>query len=268
MIRLTAKLSTLKLFLVYNFKSLVVKILKDIKKKHCLFCDETTYNTEAICCPCYQDLPWNTHHCSRCALPFPTTIKAAKKATNKHAIRFECGECISAPPPFTATVASFRYETPVDKAIQMLKYHRKQYFATLFTYFLATTIKQSYQGTTLPSCLIPVPMHRSKLKARGFNQAQLISHKLSRLLSIPSNSDILHKIKSTPAQTGLSKIERIRNLKGAFRLTDSVAGLHIALVDDVVTTRATADLLCKLLIDAGAKRVDVWCIARTSKHRN
>jgi len=179
-----------------------------------------------------------------------------------------CGECISAPPPFTTTVASFRYEAPVDKAIHILKYNHKQYFATPFAYFLATKIHQSYQDNNLPSCLIPVPMHRSKLKERGFNQAQLISKKLSQLLSIPSNSSTLKKVKSTPSQTGLSKLERTQNLKGAFHLTNTVTGLHIALVDDVVTTRATSDVLCQLLMDAGAKRVDVWCIARTAKHRS
>jgi len=190
------------------------------------------------------------------------------KPTNEQAISIVCGECISAPPPFTSTVASFRYDIPVNKAIQILKYNHKQYFAILFANFLATTVHQTYQDIPLPSCLIPVPLHRSKLKARGFNQAQLISKKLSRLLSIPSNSGILHKVKSTPPQTGLNKLQRTRNLKGAFHLTDSVTGLHIALIDDVVTTRATSDLLCQLLIDAGAKRVDVWCIARTAKHRN
>jgi len=264
MIRLTAKLSTLKLFLVYNFKSFIKAINKGIKQKRCLFCDETTYNTEAVCPPCYQDLPWNTYHCSQCALPVPEP----QKTINKQSLNIVCGECISAPPPFTTTVASFRYDIPIDKAIQILKYNHKQYFATLFANLLTTTIHQAYQDTPPPSCLIPVPLHKDKLKERGFNQAQLISHKLSQLLSIPSNSNILQKVRSTPSQTGLNKLQRTRNLKGAFHLTGTVTGLHIALVDDVVTTRATSDLICQLLMDAGAKRVDVWCIARTAKYRS
>ncbi|MFT6123486.1 MAG: ComF family protein [Oleiphilaceae bacterium] len=264
MIRFTAKLSTLFSILVYNFKSFIEVIQKGIKQKRCLFCNETTYNDEAICSPCYQDLPWNTHHCTRCALPLPKPQETA----NKHELNIACGECISAPPPFTSTVASFCYDTPIDKAIRILKYNRKQYFATLFAQCLAPRIQLLYLDTALPSCLIPVPMHRSKLKERGFNQAQLISKKLSQLLSIPSNVTILQKTKSTPPQTKLNKLERTKNLKGAFKLMGSVTGLHIALVDDVVTTRATSDLLAQLLIDAGAERVDVWCIARTAKHRH
>jgi ComF family protein len=250
--------------MVDNFKSLIKAILKGIKQKRCLFCDETTYNDQAICLPCFQDLPWNTHHCSRCALPLPKL----QDANNKPILNIACGECISEPPPFTSTLACFRYDIPVDKAIRILKYNRKQYFATLFAHFLAPKVQQFYQVEPLPSCLIPVPIHRSKLKERGFNQAQLLSQKLSRILSIPSYSNFLQKTKPTPPQTGLNKLERTRNLKDSFKLTANVSGMHIALVDDVVTTRATADLLSQLLINAGAERVDVWCIARTAKHRN
>jgi len=264
MIRFTAKLSTLKLFLVYNFKSFIRTIKKGIKQKRCLFCDETTYNNEAVCSPCYQDLPWNTYHCSQCALPLPTL----QKPTNKPALNIVCGGCISVPPPFTTTIASFCYEVPIDKAIQRLKYNQKQYFASIFASFLAKMIHQQYQYSPLPVCLIPVPMHKDKLKERGFNQALLISQKLSKQLSIPTNATILQKIKSTPSQTRLNKLQRTRNLKGAFTLKETVVGQHIALIDDVVTTRATSDLLSQLLIDAGAKRVDVWCIARTAKHKN
>jgi len=264
MIRFTAKLSTIIYFLVYNFKSFIKAIQKGIRQKRCLFCDESTYNSEAVCSPCYQDLPWNVHHCSQCALPLP----ALQKTNPKHPISIVCGECISTPPPFTSTVASFCYATPIDKAIQKLKYNHKQYFASIFANFLTTTIHQQYQGTPLPSCLIPVPMHKSKLKTRGFNQALLISQKLSKRLSIPTNATILQKVKSTPSQTGLNKRQRTQNLKSAFRLKGPVEGLHIALIDDVVTTRATSDLLSQLLIDAGAERVDVWCIARTAKHKN
>ena len=263
MIRPQKKLSTLKYFLVYNFKLLFEVIQKGIKQKRCLFCEDITFNDEAVCTPCKQDLPWNNFHCSLCALPLPT----ANLADRKQAITITCGECITTPPPFSSTIACFRYDTPINKAIQQLKYNHKQYFATLLAGYLASIVRLKYQDTALPSCLIPVPMHKAKLKERGFNHANLISQKLSQRLSIPNHLSVLHKVNSTPAQTGLNKQQRTRNLKGAFQLNGDVTGLHVALVDDVVTTRATSDLLCQLLIDAGAKRVDVWCVARTEKHR-
>ena len=262
MIRLRKKLSTLNHYLVYNSNSILSAISKGIQQKRCLFCDETCYNKNDICLACQHDLPWNECYCRQCSLPMPTSSR------NKQTFGMICGECISTPPPFNKTVAPFRYEIPVNKAIRILKYQQKLYFAKAFTHFLADAIDQQYQKDSRPNCLIPVPMYKDKLKERGFNQAQLISKQLSQLVSIPTHESILQKIKSTPAQTGLNKTQRTQNLKGSFQLNESVSGLHIALVDDVVTTRATSDLLCKLLINAGAKRVDVWCIARTAKYRN
>lgn len=264
MIRFTTKLSTLILFLVYSSKKTLIILLKGIKEKRCLFCGEVSSEAQPICPHCYQDLPWNTFPCSRCALPLPKP----NPINQQQIFNIECGECIAVSPVFTQTVACFQYDTPIDKAIHLLKYRHKLYFATLFSYQLAKKIKETYPPNMLPSLLIPVPMHHSKLKRRGFNQAQLISQKISRQLSIENNPTILQKVIATPPQTGLSKVERVRNLRNAFHLSDSVVGLHIALVDDVVTTRATIEILGKLLVDAGAKRVDVWCIARTPKHRN
>lgn len=273
MIRFTEKLSTRNYFLVDKLSSIIEAFRQGIKQKRCHFCDDSTFNDEAICTPCYCDLPWNTDCCSRCALPMnirTTDISNinTQDSSNNKPFKLVCGECISNPAPFTLAIACFRYEVPIGKAIQLLKYSHKRYFAIFFARLLTKRIQQEYIDTPIPSLLLPVPMHKKKLKERGFNQAFLISQQLSKSLSIPTNTQILQKVRSTIAQTGLDKRQRMQNLKGAFTITKPISGLHIALIDDVMTTRATADLLCKLLLDAGAQQVDVWCIARTAKYRH
>ena len=268
MIRLTAKLSTRKSFLVDKLNSILEAFRQEIRQKRCHFCDDSTFNDEAICTHCYDDLPWNYNCCNQCALPMNISNMNTQNTSNNKPFKFVCGECISSPAPFTLAIACFRYEVPIGKAIQLLKYNQKRYFAIFFAKLLAKRIQQEYIDTPLPSLLLPVPMHKKKLKERGFNQALLISQQLSKSLRIPTNTQILQKVRPTVAQAGLDKRQRMQNLKGAFTITKPISGLQIALIDDVMTTRATADLLSNLLIDAGAKRVDVWCIARTAKHRD
>ncbi len=262
MIRFIKNLSTKNIFLVDKLSLILDSILQGFNQKRCHFCDETTYNSEAVCSPCYSDLPWNNTCCNRCSLPmnFQNTPNSAPSG-------LVCGECISSPPLFSLAVTCFRYEIPINRAIRMLKYNQKRYFATFFARLFVKNIQQKYLCEPLPDLLIPVPMHQKKQKIRGFNQSLLISQQLSKSLSIPTNTQILQKIKETNAQAGLDKRQRMKNLQGAFNIIKPVSGLHIALIDDVMTTRATIDLLSKLLIDSGVKRVDVWCIARTAKNR-
>lgn len=261
-------LSTKKNKVVDRLKAIYFVLHKGLRQKRCLFCDEAAVSDQLsghespVCRPCQHDLPWNKYSCSRCALPMNKALSAPTPSNT-----ILCGECISSPPPFNRAIASFRYELPVDRAIQILKYNKKRYFAHLFGEFLAENARQAYADKAFPAMLIPVPMHRKKQKKRGFNQALLLSQQLSKSLSIPTHAKLLQKNSATNSQATLNKHQRMQNLKGAFTISRPVKGLYIALVDDVMTTRATADYLSRLLIDAGAAKVDVWCVARTAKFR-
>ncbi len=116
--------------------------------------------------------------------------------------------------------------------------------------------------------LLPVPLHHKKQRQRGFNQTQLLSHLISKQLTIPILLETVKRHKQTTAQEGLSLQKRKKNLNNAFSITpdrvNTLKGTYIVIIDDVVTTGATVNSLCQLLLQAGVKQIDVWCICRTA----
>lgn len=114
-----------------------------------------------------------------------------------------------------------------------------------------------------PDIIIPMPLHPSRLKERGFNQASEIARIIAKQLAIPLATHICSRTRPTPPQAGLAVKERRRNMKGVFACSQSLAGKHVALLDDVMTTGASLDALARTVKDAGAARVDCWVIART-----
>jgi ComF family protein len=123
------------------------------------------------------------------------------------------------------------------------------------------------EGLPRPDLLLPVPLAIRRQRQRGFNQAAMLGQWLSTALQLPRQDAWLQRVLDTPAQQQLDAATRKRNLRKAFALASesAVAGRHIALVDDVLTTGATAESLARLLNKAGAARVDVYCLARTPK---
>lgn len=121
----------------------------------------------------------------------------------------------------------------------------------------------SVVAPTLPALLIPVPLHRTRLRERGYNQALVLARPLAQALGIPLRHDLLERTKATPPQTGLNAKARRRNLGGAFAIAPSIAlPAHVALFDDVMTTGATLREATRVLLKAGVARVDVWALAR------
>jgi ComF family protein len=114
-----------------------------------------------------------------------------------------------------------------------------------------------------PALLIPIPLHPTRLRARGFNQAALLSRQLGRQLGIRWDPGVLKKHRQTEDQRGLDRRARQRNLRGSFVSRRLPKGCHVAVVDDVVTTGATCQEAARVLKRAGAGRVDVWALART-----
>jgi ComF family protein len=162
--------------------------------------------------------------------------------------------------------APWRYDFPLDAAIKRFKHRGDLPMGRLLGGRLAAWLAYRYsEGLVRPQQLLPVPLAAQRQRARGFNQSRLLAGWLSPQLSIPVNDSTLLRARHTPSQQGLDLTARQRNLRGAFALAPGaeVAGLHLALVDDVLTTGATARALAALLRQAGAQRVDVYCLART-----
>lgn len=160
------------------------------------------------------------------------------------------------------------YAFPVDSLVLRFKHQSKWPMGRLLAQMLGQFLQHRFdEGLPRPDCLLPVPLAKKRLRQRGYNQAAMLAHWLGTSLNLPVNEQLLKRTKETPAQQGLNAKARKRNLRGAFTLlnAEQVQGRHVALIDDVLTTASTADAISCLLIEAGARRVDVYCLARTAK---
>lgn len=169
------------------------------------------------------------------------------------------------PLPFDATFCLFRYEHPVDRMITQLKFHGELVFARVLGTLLARARRCTDE--VLPECIVPMPLHRSRYRERGFCQTTEIARHVSRRLQVDVRPDLLQRVRATRAQSGLAAAERAANLRGAFAagaLRDMPH--HVALLDDVLTTGHTALAAVAALRGAGIERVELWCCARAERH--
>ncbi|MGH1470826.1 MAG: ComF family protein [Cellvibrionaceae bacterium] len=176
-----------------------------------------------------------------------------------------CGNCLKSPPSYHRCIPAFIYDTPIDNLISKFKNHRDLTAGHALSAFLWDQISKHTDHSEYPDIITPVPLHWRRQLTRSFNQSAFIAQQLSRLSGIPLCSSTKRKI-CTPKQQQLTRSQRLCNLKNTFQVDSTkVKDKHLAIVDDVVTTGATADSLSTALKKAGAKRVDVWCISRTPK---
>ncbi|MFN0184652.1 MAG: ComF family protein [Aquabacterium sp.] len=158
------------------------------------------------------------------------------------------------------------YGFPWDRVIGRFKFGDEPELAKPLAQALAQRVWDSAAQVGVDG-LIPMPLAPTRLRERGYNQSWELARHLGRLLGIPARPDLLRRWRETPPQAGLSRAERQRNLSHAFGTeADSrttVNGQHWVLIDDVLTTGATADSAARALLDSGARQVDVWVIART-----
>jgi ComF family protein len=204
---------------------------------------------------CETELPWLGEHCQTCALPLP-------------AAGLFCGQCLNHPPAFERVIAPWTYSFPVDSLITRFKHSAKWPLGRLLSELLGQALQHRYEvDLDRPDILIPVPLAKPRLRKRGFNQAAMLARWLSVNLDLACDERLLWRTQDTEAQQELNADARQRNLRNAFAMAPDavVTGKHLALVDDVLTTGATAHTLARLLMGAGAARVDVYCLARTPK---
>ncbi len=209
-----------------------------------------------ICPTCRDRLPLVTSPlCPLCGIPFAGT-------GGDH----RCGTCLTHPPHFDAARAHFLYEGAIRDLIHSFKYNQRTHLRNPLA-LLALEGVSGLVDDQAPHLIVPVPLHRSRLRQRGFNQAVLLGRKISRLLSLPMIPDALIRTRQTAPQIELSAAERRLNVKGAFKVgrTDTVAGKRILLLDDVMTTGSTMNECAKELKKAGATVVIAAAIARTAR---
>jgi ComF family protein len=172
-----------------------------------------------------------------------------------------CAACQASPPPFDVTVAPLRYEFPVDAGIKALKFGRRLYYAQAFGELL---VAEMQRHALQVDAFLPVPLHWRRQAMRGFNQAAEIGRPVASHYSIPVLAGVVRH-RATPFQSALPASERSTNLRDAFVVKRKLTGQHVLIVDDVVTSGATARHLANALLDAGAAKVSVLAVARASR---
>ena len=224
-------------------------------RQNCFLCVSNQTKKYGLCQACLNELPWfPTSSCPQCGLSANGQI---------------CGSCISSPPSFDATHAVFLYAYPIDAMIQRYKYGNSLSLSHTFGQLIGEKIGliNSFGDIDL---LIPMPMHPTRLKQRGFNQALELARVLEQYLTHKNTIKLDYKsvIRQTltPPQASLPLKERVKNIKGAFKTNQDLTGKRIVIVDDVMTTGASLNELAKTLKQAGATHVECWVIARTLPH--
>ena len=237
-------------------KPLLTRLLDTVFPPQCLNCDTlvTAYGT--LCQPCWQQVAFITPpYCHACGLPFEYTL-------GHEAL---CGECIYTLPPFAQARAAIRYDEHSRGMVLKLKYADQTQLAPIYGTWLARAGKELIEQCDI---LVPVPLHYRRFIGRRYNQSALLAYSLTTHTGLPVIPDALVRKRHTPPQAGLSKKQRNDNVKGAFHAhpkhAAQIKGRSILLIDDVMTTSATAAQCSKALLDAGASRVHVLTLARAT----
>ncbi len=236
----------------------IERLLQFFIPPQCPFCQKFLPEGEkGICTDCLSEIHWiEPPFCSLCGTPY----------VSQGIMDHPCGGCSTKKRYFTIARSIGAYEGSLREAIHRWKYEGKTFLTPYFGQQMVEGLSRYWDPKEV-DLLIPVPLHKNRLRERGFNQALLLVREIHSRTGIPYLKRTLRKRKPTPPQVNLSGLERERGVKGAFEITagDKIVEKSILLIDDVYTTGATVNECAKVLLEAGAKRVDVLTLARTVK---
>ena len=215
----------------------------------CAGCGIIVADVHSFCPECWKQVEFlGAGGCTTCGLP----LQATESET--------CAVCLAKPPRIARSRAAVAYDD-ISRGIAIrLKYGRKVALAKTMARYMAPLVGDADEARLL----VPVPLHRTRLWRRGFNQSMLVARELSIRLGIPSASFAIRRIRRTPPLKGMSALQRRKAVSGAFRVRDksAIAGKTIILIDDVLTTGSTAEACARVLKRAGAARVELVSWAR------
>jgi ComF family protein len=210
---------------------------------------------DGLCACCAARFAFERPRCPTCALPLPPREDDAPAP---------CQRCRLSPPPWSGAVAGVDYGYPWDRLLAGLKFHQRLDGIDI----LLRPLLARLQRRVAPDVrVVAVPLARERLRERGYNQSWELARRLARALALEARPDALFRVRDTAHQLSLHRDQRAANLRGAFVVTPRhaawVRGAAVALVDDVLTTGATAQSATRTLLAAGAREVRVWTVART-----
>ena len=219
------------------------------------------------CNNCGREIFTGAYFCDECEKEIKYNDKIICNHCGRRTFNPEeyCFSCSGRESYFDKARSVYLYCPPISGLIGKLKYNNKKYLAKIFAKEMANLYYRNFFACDLVTF---TPMTKEREEERGYNQAQVLAQEFCKITDLPLGHTVLEKIKETPRQvTVTSASERRENLKGSFRLVDkgAVKDKTILLIDDVMTTGATAETLCKLLKKGGAKSVIVLTVASVSK---
>ncbi len=206
-----------------------------------------------ICASCEADFFAVTARCERCAIVLPAVDAGAPRI---------CGRCLADGPHYDATTAVADYLSPVDGMITALKFTARLDLAGFFGRMLAKRVS-TLESALRDAIVVPVPLAFERARQRGFNQSHQIARAFAAAADCRLVADRLLRVRHAPPQQSLALKERRRNVRGAFSVEGDLAGCHILVIDDVMTTGSTLEEVARVLKGAGAARVHNLIVART-----
>ena len=223
----------------------VSRLSRWLLPSRCLICSEPGHESD-LCADCARTLPFNTPACPACALPLATATV--------------CGSCLQQPPPYSQALAIWRYEGAIAQLLRRFKFHHDLAAGRVLAEH-ALTRQQQWTGWQGIDCLVPMPLHTTRLGQRGYNQALELARPWAKVLQRPLRPEALQRTRATRPQTELDAQARKRNVRGAFAAS-ALKGGTVLLVDDVMTTGTSVGEAAHTLLRAGAGEVRVLVMAR------
>jgi competence protein ComFC len=221
---------------------------------NCVGCGQPQNAGILLCDKCKETSPQiRAPFCHCCSRPFEGLIDG----------EFCCPNCEDRAPAFDCAVANYQAKGVLRDLIHRFKYSRQYYLRSVLAHCLLEAMKDARICACPVDCLVPVPLHPTKLRERGFNQATALAESLSKPMRLPILRCI-ERHRYTDTQTRFDRVERMQNLRNAFALrkNSDVRGKHLLLVDDVLTTGSTLHECAQVLRKAGAESVRAITVAR------
>ncbi|WP_343727633.1 ComF family protein [Burkholderia seminalis] len=247
-------------------RMLAAKVAAVALPNRCALCGNLSH---AVICDACDAAYWNEARlrCDACALPLGVgqpRSRGGRRTGAGHPAAYRCDACRTAPPPFDATLALADYRAPLDGLARGLKFHARLALGAEFAARFARLVDDT-RGAGRFDLVAPVPLSHRRLVARGYNQAWAIARPLARRLGVRADAALLARVAHTAPQSRLDRQARRDNVMAAFVVAGDVAGRHIALVDDVMTSGATLAVAAHALKAAGAARVTNLVALRTAR---
>lgn len=224
------------------------KLFQSVIPSICLLCQQDTHPGLNFCEHCYPTLPFIRSACPVCAA-----------VMKKSGI---CGKCLLKRPYFDSSLSVFQFTEPISSYIYRFKYRHEFHLGDVLSRELAKAVLSN--DAVPPEIIIPVPLHRKRLRKRGFNQCAIIARNISRVVKIPFKNDYLFRHKFAVPQVELTARQRRLAVEAAFSTRHPQCYNHVALVDDVVTTAHTVNQAARALKLGGTQYISVWSLARST----